>query len=293
MEVSRKRSNIKGQMSKACFNDIKIQNAAYFDESHPNYKRWEKGRKLSYERGKFVLELLENFITPKNLTVLDIGSGWGGTSKVFSENNFVVSFDLNLLRLQNQTKQKNNLSIVNGDALFLPFKNRTFDVIILQDVIEHLPHLKHFSESLNKILMKDGIIFLSTPNKFSIVNFISDPHWGMPFAALFKRQNVKKYFLKYFRKNDQHRNDIAQLLSLEQIKGIFNANFDISLNTKFAVKKLFEGNKGIVWSSFHISLIEVLKLFYLDKTIIKLSNDKFGFINRFFTPTFYFILKKK
>ena len=79
-----------------------IQSTSWLDPEHPNYLRWKKSRELSIERGKFVYSVINQQLQTKNLTVLDLGSGEGGTSKVFSDNNLVVSFDLSLLRLQRQ-----------------------------------------------------------------------------------------------------------------------------------------------------------------------------------------------
>ena len=79
-----------------------MKNPIWLDESHPNFKRWQYARDLSIERGKFVHSIINQQIKTQNLNVLDLGSGEGGTSKVFSDNNFVVSFDLSLTRLRRQ-----------------------------------------------------------------------------------------------------------------------------------------------------------------------------------------------
>ena len=105
--------------------------------------------------------------------------------------------------------------------------------------------------------------------------------------------SIKKYFLKYFRKDDYNRTDIAQLLFLTEITNIFCNDFQISLHTKFSVQELFNGNKGIVWSDFHLKLIAFCKIIKLDRLLIKIANDNFGVLNKYFTPTFYFILSKK
>lgn len=306
--------------------EIKIDSPAWLDESHPNFIKWQRARELSVERGKFVQSIVNQKITAKNLIVLDLGSGEGGTAKVFSENNFVVSFDLSYVRLKRQLNSviskegsypteksdrlndkdfsledsfemtnKNiphNIERVNGNAFQLPFANNSFDLIIIQDVIEHLPDIDSFIAEVKRVLRSNGFIYLSTPNKYSIFNFIADPHFGIPVVSILKRKSIKKYFLKYFRKDDYKRNDIAQLLSLDELIKLFQDDFQIFLNTKFSVKELFKGNKGIVWSDFHLKLISFCKLIKLDWALIKVANDKIGVINNSFTPTFYVILKK-
>jgi hypothetical protein len=137
------------------------------------------------------------------------------------------------------------------------------------------------------------VIYLSTPNKFSIFNILNDPHFGLPVLSLLKRESIKKYFLKNFRKEDYNRKDIAQLFSLNELLNLFKKDYEISLYTKFSVQELFNGNKGIVWSDFHLNLIAFCKFIKLDWAIKKIANDRFGIINKYFTPTFYVILKGK
>lgn len=291
------------------------QKSSWLDESHPNFLRWKLARELSLERGKFVYSIVNQKVILDNLSVLDLGSGEGGTSKVFSKINFVVSLDLSLVRLQRQnqnvissesssekssTRNKDRLlpslevtkiNCVNGSALQLPFANHSFDLIIIQDVIEHLTNVTGFYSEVKRVLKNNGTIYLSTPNKYSLFNFITDPHFGLPIVSILKRESIKKYFIKHFRKDDYNRTDIAQLLSLNEITNIFSNDFKISLHTKFSVQELFNGNKGIVWSNFHLKLIVLCKLLKLDRLLIKMANDKFGIINKYFTPTFYCILK--
>lgn len=272
-------------------NDELIANdQPWLNSSHPNFVRWERARNLSFERGKFVKSIIEKYLVCENLNILDLGSGEGGTSVILSKKNNLISFDLNLIRLKRQAKKE--FSKINGDGLALPFKKISFDLIILQDVIEHVCDPKKLVENLNHLLKEKGIIFLSTPNKFSLFNIISDPHWGFPIVSLLKRKSIKKYFLQFFRKGEITRKDIPQLLSLNELINLFRNNFLVNLNTKHPVEKLLEGNKGIVWSDFHLFLIKIIKSLKLDNQIKKISNDKIGILNKFFTPTFYLIAKK-
>lgn len=296
--------------------EVKDNSPVWLNKSHPNFIRWKRAREISIERGKFVRSIITQQYPAKNLTVLDLGSGEGGTSKVFSHYNFVVSFDISLTRLHRQKKyvipmesstdesatqygdrflssiEMTGTGLVNGSALQLPFTNNSFDLIIIQDVIEHLSELNDFCTEVKRVLKTNGVIYLSTPNKLSVFNFLNDPHFGLPVVSILKRQSIKKYFLKHFRKTDYTRNDIAQLFSLYELLNLFKTDFKISLYTKYSVKELFNGNKGIVWSNFHLKLITFCKFLMLDKVLIKIANDKIGLLNKYFTPTFYFVLKK-
>lgn len=307
--------------------EVKESNPAWLDESHPNFLIWKRARELSIERGMFVYSIVNQKVKANNLSILDLGSGEGGTAKVFSENNFAVSLDLSLIRLKKHygsdissksaseesvhlrdnrflsrseigiemtdTNNPRGLAAINGTALQLPFINHSFDLIIIQDVIEHLADTNEFYFEVKRVLKKSGMIYLSTPNKLSILNFIADPHFGLPVVSILKRKSTKKYFLKYFRKDDFNRKDIAQLFTLNGLIYFLKNDFQISLHTKFSVQELFNGNKGIVWSDFHFRLIALCKFIKLDRLLNKIANDKVGVLNKYFTPTFYMILNKK
>lgn len=279
--------------------EIKDSSPIWLDENHPNFLRWQRARELSVERGRFVQSILNNYIKANDLKILDLGSGEGGTSKIFSENNFVISFELNLIRLQRQKDSSDShigmteMKFINGNALQLPFHNQYFDLIIIQDVIEHLNDVKRFYEEIKRVLKQNGIIYLSTPNKFSVFNFISDPHFGLPIVSVLNRKTIKKFFLRFLRKKDFKRTDIAQLFSISDLTFLFQNDFQITLNTKFTVDELFKGNKGIVWSDFHLSLIKLSRKLKLNSIIIKTANDNVGILNKFFTPTFYIVLIRK
>ncbi len=270
---------------------IKTSPPAWLDKTHPNYERWERAREISEERGKFVESILSKKIAPTGLCILDLGSGEGGTSKILSKKNDVISFDLSKERLQRQVKD--HFQKVCGDSAFLPFKDKLFDVIVLQDVIEHIPDNESMINSLHFLLKEGGIIYLSTPNKFSVLNVVADPHWGVPFVSLLKRASIKKYFLSIFRKTEAGRKDIAELSSLNNLLSFIEGKFEVKLYTEYAVKELINGNKGIVWSNFHLKLVRAINILKLGNIISRMANDEFGLINKFFTPTFYFILTKK
>ena len=272
--------------------EIKEENIAWLNPNHPNYLRWKRSRELSIERGKFVKSVIQQTISCKGLTILDLGSGEGGTSKVLAEENKVVSFDFSIIRLKRQNSGQKNINKINGDGLQLPFKSKSFDLIILQDVIEHVNSPNILLQNILEVLKDNGTVYLSTPNKLSIFNIFADPHWGFPFVALMSREKIKKYFFKYFRKQELNRNGIAQLLSLKETLKLVQTNFEYSLNTQFSVNELLNGNKGIIWSKFHLKLLKIVNKLGLNNLLVKIANDNSGVINNYFNPTFYFILTK-
>ena len=272
--------------------EVKLEIQREYNPAHPNFKRWQLARDISADRAKFIESLLTSEISLNGLKILDLGSGEGNTSSLLAKNNFVASLEPKRERIRKIFKT-NSLQPVMANGLNFPFKLSSFDLIILQDVIEHIPIDYNFIRNLHSLLNDEGKIYLSTPNKLSLFNIISDPHWGLPLLSLFKRHQIKKYFLGIFRKNDYHRDDIAELFSLKQLVKLVNDYFIIKLYTKNSVRHLMNGGKGIIWSNFHLKLVKAINLIRLKKIIIGIANNKKGLVNKYFTPTFYIILTKK
>lgn len=271
--------------------EVKADIQREYNPAHPNFERWQKARDHSLERSKFVKSIIDKATELSGKVILDLGSGEGSTSQLLSRNNFVVSLEVKPERIKKISGSK-LLQPLLADAFKLPFKKNSFDIIIMQDVVEHFECTDNLANELFSLLKSDGIIYLSTPNKLSLINIIADPHWGMPLLSLFKREKIKKYFLKFFRKADYNRTDIAELFSFNDILKKFNVKFSITLFTNHSVQYLLDGGKGIVWSKFHLCIIKFVKSLRLEKILLRVANDKPGMINKFFTPTFYIVLKK-
>ena len=271
--------------------EVKAEIQREYNPAHPNFERWQKARDLSLERAKFVESIIKEVTDLSGKIILDLGSGEGNTSSLLSKNNFVVSIDVKPERIKRMDKSR-TIQPLLADAFQLPLKKNSFDIIILQDVIEHIDVTDRLVEDLFSLLKSDGIIYLSTPNKLSVINIISDPHWGIPLLSLFKREQINKFFLRYFRKADYNRTDISELLSLNDIFKKFNEKFSITFFTNYSVQNLLDGGKGIIWSNFHLRIVKFVKSLGLKKILLQVANDKPGMINKFFTPTFYIVIKK-
>lgn len=267
-------------------------NPHYLDPNHPNYSRWKRSREISIERGKFVRNIVSIYKSTSNIKFLDIGSGFGGTVQNFvDDSNLIYSVEIDQFKLSTQPEDE-SIKKFCCDAFNLPFEEK-FDLIILQDFIEHIQTPADFLVYIKNFLKDDGIIYLSTPNRYSVLNIISDPHWGFPLVSILPRKIIKKLFIKNFRKSEQHREDIAELLSLKKLKKIFErVGFEFHLHTVEATKTLFENPQQIIWSDFHLYLLKLLKSLKLNRIILKIANNKCGFVNTFLTPTFYITLKK-
>jgi len=117
------------------------------------------------ERTKLIIEML-----PKNKNVLDVGCGIGAvTQRISRRSKKTVGVDIskdNILIAKKFCKNK-DLSFKVCAAEQVKGK---YDVVVLNEVIEHLKNPFEMLKNINKILPKNGTLLLTTPNAVSLTN---------------------------------------------------------------------------------------------------------------------------
>jgi len=118
-----------------------------------------EGNTPSISVHKKVLELLP---TNKEIKILDAGCGVGSLSEKLLENGFI-----NIVTLDTKNKLKIEIPFIKADLNEDLILKETFDVIICQEVIEHLENPRHLIREFKKFLIKEGIMIITTPNIFN------------------------------------------------------------------------------------------------------------------------------
>jgi len=106
------------------------------------------------------------------VSLLEIGCGIGTFSSLLPQingtgTNFCIDISDESIKLARETfKKETSLRFECANAVEYDFNQQKFDVVVLPDVIEHIPqefHKKLF-ESLAKVLKEQGFIFIHIPN---------------------------------------------------------------------------------------------------------------------------------
>lgn len=99
-------------------------------------------------------------------TVLDVACGTGyGLGVLKNKARYVTGMDINLGAARDARRQcGENVSVLLGDCLTLPFANASFDVVTSFETLEHLHDRRKFLFELRRVLNEDGTLILSTPN---------------------------------------------------------------------------------------------------------------------------------
>lgn len=112
-----------------------------------------------------------------DLRCLDVGCASGLISYYLAEElGQVVGVDPDGAALA-LASHRDNLFLLQADALRLPFPDRSFDVAVCAQVYEHTTDARRLTAEIHRVLRDDGVCFFSGPNKSFPLEF----HYGLPF----------------------------------------------------------------------------------------------------------------
>jgi SAM-dependent methyltransferase len=199
-----------------------------------------------------------------DLQVMDIGCGEGGVLIPFLELGCkTVGVELDELKsgyareLLSEFIQKGQAEIINQniyeEAALERFSGQ-FDLIILKDVIEHIPHQEKFIPYLKKFLKPGGQVFFGFPPWYM-------PHGGHQQVCKSKFLSMLPYFhllpnplyvgiLKLFREYDVVIKDLLLTkstgISIERFERIVhNAGFSIPAKTFYLINPIYQYKFGV------------------------------------------------
>ncbi len=185
----------------------------YLDMEDHEYLNEEKGRR---EQARFILSKVSHF--KKQGRLLDVGCGPGLFLDEAKKRNWEISgVDLSSWASR-YAKEHFGANVFTGSLFTAKFPDKTFDVITLMDVIEHVEDPKAFLTEVRRILKNDGILYLSTPDINSFFSFALKARWW----------GVNKYHLFYFSRSTLEK--FFQEVGLKQVQyssypRIFSLNY--------------------------------------------------------------------
>ena len=107
---------------------------------------------------KFILPYIE-----KDSRILDIGCAMGGFIK-FLKTKWDYKNLYGIDPVEEYVKEANDKNIIVGNVNSIPFEDNSFDVIILDQVLEHVSNLKLAMKEIRRVLDKGGICYIGVPD---------------------------------------------------------------------------------------------------------------------------------
>lgn len=125
----------------------------------------------TYTTQKYVIPFIAS-VKPvtSDLKVLEIGCGEGGNLKPFLDLGCkCVGIDLSMTQIENAKifykdhPNQNHIQLISEDIYNIEPFEEPFDLIMLRDVIEHIPNQTLFMNIVKRFLKPEGILFFGFP----------------------------------------------------------------------------------------------------------------------------------
>ncbi|MBI2756946.1 MAG: methyltransferase domain-containing protein [Chloroflexi bacterium] len=123
---------------------------------HPSYV-WRRGQDRRMQQ-------IREFVELRGKRILDIGCGMGMyVSRLRQYSNDVYGVDVDPEKIAEASSWLPNLKVAPGELL--PFEDNTFDVILLNEVIEHVEDDQKTIQEAYRLLVPGGHIVIYAPNR--------------------------------------------------------------------------------------------------------------------------------
>jgi len=138
----------------------------YYDKQSSSRRTVDQFEKLKNS----LLRILDRPNGAEGVRVLDIGCGAGTFSRIWaSQGALVRGIDVNdaLVGIAKQRAESDGMSIefVVGTATSLPWADRSVDVVVMPELLEHVTEWRLCLEEAARVLDEGGVLYLSTSNR--------------------------------------------------------------------------------------------------------------------------------
>lgn len=114
---------------------------------------------------------INKFIKATNNKILDVGSGGGWSAKKLKKSGDLFLIDLSFKNLS-IIKNSYDSYCIQSDAIKLPFRDNTFDYVIISEVLEHINKPEYAIKEALRVTKKEGIVIITTPFKEKIKYYL-------------------------------------------------------------------------------------------------------------------------
>jgi 2-polyprenyl-3-methyl-5-hydroxy-6-metoxy-1,4-benzoquinol methylase len=153
----------------------KIENNDEYKETDPYSVEENLHSDFHKRRFDSTIFLLRKAFPSGSFKLLDIGCGKGYITnqikKVFS-NSEVSGFDYSLSAIEFACRNFKEIDFYVADAYNPPFSENYFDIIVCNNLWEHVPDPIFLLSKISKILKPGGYLIVSTPNRYQLKNIL-------------------------------------------------------------------------------------------------------------------------
>lgn len=142
-----------------------------------------KNKEGRTQKFKKIFSVIDDFCPEvHSLKCLDIGCSSGIITSLLGERfSMTIGTDIDREAISYAQERHGSFRIhfLAADAMSLPFKDNSFDVIICNHIYEHVPDAHQMADEIFRVLKGDGFCYFSAGNRYMII----EGHYSLPFLS--------------------------------------------------------------------------------------------------------------
>jgi ubiquinone/menaquinone biosynthesis C-methylase UbiE len=156
-------------------NPSAIESSDEYKDNDPYVVMDQLESDFQQRRLKATLDLIPKSAKNENLKLLDIGCGEGHFTDVIKKEfpNFEVhGLDYSVSAIDFAHKKFPDIKFVTANAYYPPYQNEYFDIVVCNNLWEHVPDPLKMLRAMSRVLKPNGLVIISTPSRYRFSNLI-------------------------------------------------------------------------------------------------------------------------
>ncbi len=181
---------------------LEAERSRWWDDS--NFDTWKNLYVSEYARGHQVVNTIHRYLPDFQIAgsdVLDVGCGDAGVPIAFAKRGAraagIEPDHASIARGRVRVQEHGvSVDLREGVAEELPYPDRSFDLVVLDNVLEHVRDQRRTLMEIHRVIRPEGLLYLVTPKPLALYSLWNDPHYDMAGLVLLPRRLQVWYFEK-------------------------------------------------------------------------------------------------
>lgn len=244
----------------------------YTDNDVAKVNMYDK-REREGKAKKIIAVLSDYYGSISDLSVLDMSCSTGYMTRFFSYHfcyTTGIDIDRKAVEFAKQNNSENNITYAEMDAMNTGFTDNSFDVVVCNQMYEHVADANILLREIHRILKPGGVCYFGATSRLKI----NETHYGtLPFLSYFPKY-ISNMYLRLLKKSDYYYETLYSYWGLNKLVSQFKV-------TDYTLRIVSDPEKYSATDLINNNILGNTAKYYLAKT---------GY---YFLPGYVWLLKKE